>query len=114
MLVLNFSYDLIIVLVFLLLPSLAMLMHGKCTKSATALIERFALLELPVLALWHVLLYFLLLSRMPADVLVNGDSNFWRQVVSSSLVVRFASWVIINGELGKSITIIQAKEGKKR
>lgn len=114
MLVLNFSYDLVIVVVFLLLPTLAMLAHGKCTKSATALIERFVLLEVPVLVLWHVLFYFLLLSRMPTDVLVNGNSNFWRQVVSGSLAVRFLSLAIINGELGKSITIVLAKEGRKR
>ncbi len=111
--ILNFSFDLLLIVIILLLPTLVMLLHGNCTQSARALVERFAFLELPLIVLWDILLYFLLFSRMPADALINGGSVFWKQVVGGSLALSFLSWAIINGELGRTITIIQAMEDKK-
>ena len=76
MLFLNFSYDLIIVLIFLLLPAIAMLVRASCPKSVGALAKRFMLLELQFLLLWSCFFSFCFF--------LGCRPTFWRTAVMSS------------------------------
>lgn len=113
LLILNFFYDSIIILVFLLLPVAAMLVRASCPKSANALLKRFVLLELPFLALWELLFFFLLFSRVPPGVLTSSSYELWGQVASSSLAVQYISLVVVDGELLKSLSTMIAGSDKR-
>jgi len=93
-LILNFFYDLLVLVLLVLLPTAITLVYSRCPNSARAVAERFALFGLPILLLWHALLSLPLLPRTPLDLSTNASSTFWGHIVGLSFAVQYLCWGI--------------------
>lgn len=91
-LILNFLYDLSVLVLLVLIPTAITLVYSRCPHTARIVAERFALFGLPILLLWHTLLSLLLLPRTPPDLSTNAGSTFWEHIVGLSLAVQYLCW----------------------
>ena len=91
-LALNFFYDLFVLILLVLLPTTVTFVYSKCPSSAKTVAERFALIAVPILLLWHMFMSLLLFPRTPRDLSTNAGSTFWGDIVGLSLAVQYLCW----------------------
>jgi len=110
--ILDFFYDLLVVVLLVLLPFTITLALGKCPNTSRVVAERFALFAIPILALWHVFTSLLLLQRPLPDMLTNADPTLWGDVAGLSLVAQYLCWGVTIYELPAPVKDSFAKRNR--
>lgn len=83
----NFIFDILLLVLSVLLPIFGILVHNKCAYSATKTRNCFLTLTTPVVFLWSLLMFLL----TPSALLAGGSDVplLWRQVVSTSIIAQY-------------------------
>lgn len=83
----NFLFDILLLVLSVFVPVFAILMHSKCAYSATRTRNCFLTLTIPVVFLWSLLMFLL----TPSALLAGGFDVplLWKQVVSTSIIAQY-------------------------